>query len=289
MEYFMAGKEEDAAETNNFHAPYHSVTEELFHSIDQDRDGFLTESELSSAGYGLTSNDLEAMDANQDGRLSKAELREAVVASYSRASSITSRQDIADEIDHILGELEPLERQEMRLDGFEPYILVSVLTAEGSFGMISELNNVEWDYVVDRMANGQHFGEFILANDWLSIAVLFSAGFSTVMGIYATTVFSLCILYGKTALGMSRDDEYYKFMDQTGMQRYRAFQAFSLALLTFSTSVLLLVALRSPPLFRFPLAGISLWVLFFGVQEYESIVRAARPIFIRSIKRRSPP
>jgi Ca2+-binding EF-hand superfamily protein len=281
LEYFIPGNQE-TSETDNFHPPYNSATEKLFDFMDNDRDGFLTETELLSAGYGLTSKDLGAMDVNQDGRLSKAELREAVVASYARAG----RQDIADEIDDVLGELEPLERQEMRLEGFEPYILVSVLTAEGSFGMISEMNNLKWDCVDDTMANGEHFGEIIMAFDWLSMALLFSAGISTVMGIYATTVFSLCILYGKTALGMSRDAEYYKFMDVTGMQRYRAFQAFSWALLTFSTSVLLLVTLRSPPPFRQPLAALSLAALFFGVQEYETIVKAARPIFIPSSKRR---
>jgi Ca2+-binding EF-hand superfamily protein len=285
LQNFLPGNE-DAAMTNHSNTPYNTATEDLFDSIDRDRDGFLTEDEFLSAGYRLTNKDLGAMDSNQDGRLSKAELRQAVLDLYSSGSTDTSQRNIADEIDDILGDLEPLERQEMRLEGFEPYILVSVLTAEGSFGMISEMNNVEWDYVADRVANGQHLDQIFLSIDWLTIAILFSAGFSTVTGIYATTVFSLCILYGKTALGMSRDAEYYKFMDVTGMQRSRAFQAFSWALLTFSTSVLLLVALRSPPPFRLPLAGISLVILFFGIQEYESIVQAARPIFIPSSERR---
>ena len=199
------------------------------------------------------------------------------------ATSTTQQsQDlISEEIDSILGELEPLERQEMRLEGFEPYILVSVLTAEGSFGMISEMNNVEWEDIGEVLQQGDGaLWDAILGLDWLSVATLFSAAFSTIAGIYATTIFSLSMLYGKTALGLGRDSEYFAFMDATGLQRYKAFQAFSLALLSFCTSVLLLVALRAPPIFRMPLAIGSIAILFLGYQEYQGVVEAARPIFL---------
>ncbi|KAL3906070.1 MAG: hypothetical protein SGILL_009422 [Bacillariaceae sp.] len=285
LEYVMPGhrdhEDHDAVESKTFvdHKSSRNMTDELFESLDEDKDGFLTVQELLASKFGFDDEDMKAIDIDRDGRISKKELQSAV---QSATSSSQQRQDlISEEIDSVLGDLEPLERQEMRLEGFEPYILVSVLTAEGSFGMISEMNNVEWEDMTDVITNGdQPFWTAIGSLDWLSVAVLFSAAFSTITGIYATTVFSLSMLYGKTALGMGRDTEYYKFMDDTGLQRFRAFQAFSLALLSFCTSVLLLVALRAPPIFRSPLAISSVAILFLGMKEYEGIVEAARPIFM---------
>ena len=65
-------------------------------------------------------------------------------------------------------------------------------------------------------------------------------------GLYVTVVFSLTILYGKTALGLSRDDEYYAFMDATVLQRFRAFQAFTAGLFLFAVSVVFEVCTRCP-------------------------------------------
>jgi len=252
-----------------------SLTRELFESLDQDKDGILTEEEVLSAGLGLTSDDVRLLDKNRDGRVSREELRDGVNMAYTSSDA----QDVADEIEDTLGVLEPLERQEMRLEGFEPYILVSVLTAEGSYGMVSEMNNVEWAMVDKMISDKLPFFEILFAIDWLSIAILLSAGSSVITAMYATTVFSLSILYGKTALGMSRDGEYYEFMQTTALQRIRAFQAFSIALLSFSVSVLLLVTERAPPPFRWPLAIASMIVMHFASTEYNSIVLAARPIF----------
>ncbi|KAL3908295.1 MAG: hypothetical protein SGARI_003128 [Bacillariaceae sp.] len=127
-----------------------SVADELFESMDVDKDGYLTVRELLSSKLGFDDEDLSMIDVDQDGRISRKELQSAIQSATS--ASQQSQDLISEEIDSILGDLEPLERQEMRLEGFEPYILVSVLTAEGSFGMISEMNNVEW-------GNISHFGK----------------------------------------------------------------------------------------------------------------------------------
>eukprot|EP00539_Tryblionella_compressa_P012217 CAMPEP_0178818458 /NCGR_PEP_ID=MMETSP0746-20121128/2442_1 /TAXON_ID=913974 /ORGANISM="Nitzschia punctata, Strain CCMP561" /LENGTH=297 /DNA_ID=CAMNT_0020479643 /DNA_START=141 /DNA_END=1034 /DNA_ORIENTATION=- len=232
-----------------------SLTRELFESLDQDKDGILTEEEVLSAGLGLTSDDVRLLDKNRDGRVSREELRDGVNMAYTSSDA----QDVADEIEDTLGVLEPLERQEMRLEGFEPYILVSVLTAEGSYGMVSEMNNVEWAMVDKMISDKLPFFEILFAIDWLSIAILLSAGSSVITAMYA--------------------GEYYEFMESTALQRIRAFQAFSIALLSFSVSVLLLVTERAPPPFRWPLAIASMIVMHFASTEYNSIVLAARPIF----------
>jgi hypothetical protein len=83
-----------------------------------------------------------------------------------------------------LGDLEPLERQLIRLEGLEPYVLVSVLTATASYSTITSEN-----FVVDGVI------------DWTGAGLLASALGSTLCGLYSTIIFSLSILYGKTALG----------------------------------------------------------------------------------------
>jgi hypothetical protein len=246
--------------------------------MDHDKNGFLTEEEILSAGYGLTKEDMKALDRNRDGRISRAELDDAV----KKASALSHRDALEEEIEISIGGIVPLERQQMRLEGFEPYILVSVLTAQGSFDLITEIPNVKWDNIEEMISQGLPVVQVISSIDWLSIALVYFAAFSTVTGIYATIVFSLTILYGKTAMGTNRDEEYYQFMDATGLQRFRGFQAFSYSLLGFSMAVLLLVAQRSPPPLRIPWTVASVVILYLGVQEYDKIVLAARPIFISS-------
>lgn len=83
-----------------------------------------------------------------------------------------------------LGDLEPLERQLIRLEGLEPYVLVSVLTATASYSTITSE-----EFIVDGVV------------DWTGAGLLASALGSTLCGLYSTIIFSLSILYGKTALG----------------------------------------------------------------------------------------
>lgn len=83
-----------------------------------------------------------------------------------------------------LGDLEPLERQLIRLEGLEPYVLVSVLTATASYSTITSE-----EFITDGVI------------DWTGAGLLASALGSTLCGLYSTIIFSLSILYGKTALG----------------------------------------------------------------------------------------
>ena len=83
-----------------------------------------------------------------------------------------------------LGDLEPLERQLIRLEGLEPYVLVSVLTATASYSTITSA-----EFITDGVI------------DWTGAGLLASALGSTLCGLYSTIIFSLSILYGKTALG----------------------------------------------------------------------------------------
>ena len=105
------------------------------------------------------------------------------------------------------GELVSLERKEIRLDGFEPYTLVSLLTASAFFEVISDVH-VDWDVIF-----ATSHPRDLLGDEWLNAGILLAGGGATITGVYATAIFSLTILYGKTALGLCRDDEHDKFFE----------------------------------------------------------------------------
>ena len=212
----------------------------VFDRLDTDGDGTLSRTELSS--YGLQLGSLNALDANRDGTIDRLEFERAVEMLQGRINTsgqkVSDTDELVEELEETLGDLEPLERQELRLGGFEPYILVSVLTAQAPFEEISDVE-ISWDKLFKTSSLLDFSGE-----SWYSIGILLSAAGATITG---TVVFSLTILYGKTALGMDRDDDYYSFMDGTGLQRFHAFQAFTYSLFLFSISVLLEVTMRSMP------------------------------------------
>jgi len=165
-----------------------------------------------------------------------------------------------------LGDLEPLERQLIRLEGLEPYVLVSVLTATASYSTITSE-----EFITDGVV------------DWTGAGLLASALGSTLCGLYSTIIFSLSILYGKTALGMDREATYFYFLDKTAVKRFRGFQAFSLSLLLFCTSILLLTIDKLPEEVRIPACIMASGFVIFGFREWSDITVAAQPIFTNVI------
>jgi len=171
------------------------------------------------------------------------------------------------------GELVSLERKEIRLDGFEPYTLVSLLTASAFFEVISDVH-VDWDVIF-----ATSHPRDLLGDEWLNAGILLAGGGATITGVYATAIFSLTILYGKTALGLCRDDEHDKFLRATQLQRSRAFQSFSLGILLFYISFALEVCVRTPLAMRLPIILAFAGTVWFGKGEYDIVVAAANPLF----------
>eukprot|EP00797_Seminavis_robusta_P003781 Sro123_g059730.2 (193) ;mRNA; r:100772-101350 len=98
-------------------------------------------------------------------------------------------------------------------------------------------------------------------------------------GIYATIMFSLCILYGKTALGMQRDRVYDYLLGKTYNVRVRAFQAFLSCLFLFIVENGLIAMERVPEEIR-PVVGVaSLAFIAFTSWEAHHIISYASLIF----------
>jgi hypothetical protein len=79
-------------------------------------------------------------------------------------------------------------RQAMRMDAWDEYVLVSILCTSISFGALQSFQ-----------LNADHEGIFFYETV-LKTAIQITAGLAVLCGLYSTMVFSLSILYGKTAL-----------------------------------------------------------------------------------------
>jgi len=163
---------------------------------------------------------------------------------------------------HGLEQLAPLERQMLRMEGLEPYVLVSVMSSTTSYGTISGIHLWK-DGVLDIV----------------SALLLGTSMTGTICGVYSTVVFSMSILYGKTALGLDKEDAYYQFMEATSMQRIRGFKAFSYSLLLFVLDISLMGIDRLPDELQ-PIAAVGTVVMtVLMYSEFDSILEGAAPIF----------
>ena len=89
----------------------------------------------------------------------------------------------------------------------------------------------------------------------------------------------MCVLYGKTALGLDREDVYYRFMESTRDNRIRGYKAFSLSLLLFLVDIFLIAVDKLPEQAQRPAATIAFATTLFGFNEFIHITKSASPIF----------
>lgn len=68
-------------------------------------------------------------------------------------------------------------------------------------------------------------------------------------------------------------------MDGTGLQRFRAFQAFSWGLFCFATSFAFEMLTKTPEILRLPFLALACGILYFLKTEYDAIMAAAAPMF----------
>lgn len=142
-------------------------------------------------------------------------------------------------------------RQDARLDSMSAYVLVSTLTASMSFGCLVSFIPIHPTY--------NHI--FYRA---LCLAIQLMSGMSSLFGIYATIVFSLTILYCRSALGAERDREFDIFLRRTTRARVDGARCFSWSLGTFSAQTwLVLVERTSQNLYCSIVAGAVAAVTFF--------------------------
>ena len=146
------------------------------------------------------------------------------------------------------------------VESFDSYIVVSVLTATASFAAQYEDAAPRLPPVVGRLT--------VLA------CVLSSMG-----GIYATVVFSFSSIYGRTAMGLGRTDDYLDFLARTSHLRHRAFQLYLLSMVLFVIILAVAAVDRIGTGCRSPLAGLLLVLGGLCCRDWWRIIEAAGPIF----------
>ena len=181
-----------------------------------------------------------------------------------------------------------LERSALRLDGLEVYAVVGALQAGTSVAMMQEVGIA----VAETVANSTSSAEQVpvdYVQNVISICFLLCGTAAALGGIYATIIFALCSLYGKTALGMDRDHMYTYFMNKTGPHRFRAFNAFTNSLLLFCIQVILLFAMKVPSLYKIPVTFMMCMVVKYGWDDCNKLMAAATPIFTNVIPKEDQP
>ena len=128
-------------------------------------------------------------------------------------SAVSEGLSEADDIDPDEG----LDRKTVRLDGLEVYAVVSAVTA-GT--LVAVFDSYHPGDIVDLVSSGR-FLEALM-----SIIFLVTGSVGIVCGLHCIFVFSLITMYGRTALGMERDDALEDFFGGTGLQRYHGFKTF---------------------------------------------------------------
>lgn len=109
------------------------------------------------------------------------------------------------------------DRKQVRLDGLEVYAVVSALTA----GTLVEVFDSYSPGDIAELFMGGRYLEALMAGVYIATGTI-----GIVCGLHCIFVFSLVTMYGRTALGMKRDEALDVFFGNTGLQRIHGFRTF---------------------------------------------------------------
>jgi len=168
--------------------------------------------------------------------------------------------------------LQELDRATVRLDGIEVYAIVSALTCATSISCFDNFEPTPMDAILNERAI------FTLLSELFYYA---SGALGMMSGLHATLIFSLVTMYGRTALGINRDDAFNEFFGNTGAARFNGFMSFKLSLYCFMTQLCFLIGKKFvfTPLRPLVLAG-TLYLAYKKVYvESEAVLAAAGVIY----------
>mmetsp|Transcript_25148 Transcript_25148/g.62009 ORF Transcript_25148/g.62009 Transcript_25148/m.62009 type:complete len:326 (-) Transcript_25148:68-1045(-) len=184
------------------------------------------------------------------------------------------------ELDGLLGSSAPPlpafceTKTQLRLDGLEPYVLVSAITATASFGVVTG-GNV---FSAPLFGNG-NFGS--VWEEAFRLLLLMTSTASSCLGLYALGIFSFSIMYSKAALARESqaNEVYQKFFDATASYRYKGYQAFIWSLLLLVSNLFLFAVAYLPEQVQ-PFAALGSAPLIYSCwKDWQGIVSIASIIY----------
>jgi hypothetical protein len=158
-------------------------------------------------------------------------------------------------------------RVSTRVQAWDEYVIVSILCTSICYTSLSS-----------KVIHPDHVGDFFYETI-LRTAIELTAGAAVLFGIYSTMVFSISILYGKTALGLEQDPQFDKFLDKTMEIRKRAFQSFSYSLGLFALMVVLNLAEILPRIVEGPVMMGNVGFLYLFYRDWKELTTAAEDVF----------
>jgi len=207
-------------------------------------------------------------------------------SSSSSSSAISKSRRDNGEIEDELQEQIDLSRAAMRLESFEGYVLVSVLTATSSFGAVTELQQPQYvQQTVASSDNSNNIGFFAETIGTVYHAtVLAVCCFSALLGMYSAIVFTMVQMYGKTAIGMGtaeKDAAHNQFLERTAQVRVRGFRSAIVSLALFMSGIVLVTGevLPLPAEAKLAFVGMAAAIGFGIAKDWHFVLKAAEPIF----------
>ena len=187
-------------------------------------------------------------------------------------SGLFSNDDNDSHASHHASPAEDLDRKTVRLDGLEVYAVVSAVTA-GTLVAVFE------SYHPGDIVDSFHQGRYL---EVLASSLFFCTGsVGIICGLHCIFVFSLVTMYGRTALGMERDDALEVFFAGTGLQRYHGFKTFVGSL--YSMMILLIVTITSKvsdrPGVHLAALAVTARLMYYVYADTQTIMEKAGVIF----------
>lgn len=164
-------------------------------------------------------------------------------------------------------------KTELRLDGLEPYVVVSAITSTTSFGVVTGGNL----FVDSPMFSGSDS----MFQELLRSLLLLNSTASSLLGLYSLGIFSFTIMYSKAALSRKDGSQelYQNFFDETASIRYKGYRAFVCSLILLVLD-LVLFAISYLPESAQPLAAIGSAPLMLACwNDWQTIISSASVIY----------
>jgi len=160
---------------------------------------------------------------------------------------------------------------QLRLDGLEPYVLVSAITATASFDVVT---------------GGNIFESPIWGNGWeedcFRSILLLTSTISSALGMYALGIFSFSIMYSKAALSREEDashEVYKNFIDSTASYRWKGYQALMWSLILLVLDLFLFALTYLPEAVQPFAALVAAPIIYTTWQDWQAIISSASIIY----------